>query len=228
MTDQQILSSFPSRPFSMTEINALEARDRIHSIVVDDFGVDDDTDHDLQVSISSCVVITTDSVTGAVYIADDDVWHRVYHAPRPGVELTEAYEAIRAVRGEDTLFAAHPLSPREAIYQTELDNKLLAGKPRSYETDEGETNVAVRPESINHVEEPVRDRWVVETAAQTIERIQAFDAETNDYAHMAREEYGDSISSYREEAIAALESLETTDNPVDEDDASIDPEPDLP
>ena len=129
MTDQQILSSFPSRPFSMTEINALEARDRIHSIVVDDFGVDDDTDHDLQVSISSCVVITTDSVTGAVYIADDDVWHRVYHASRPGVELTEAYEAIRAVRGEDTLFAAHPLSPREAIYQTELDNKLLADNP---------------------------------------------------------------------------------------------------
>jgi hypothetical protein len=73
MTGQQILSSFPSRPFSMTEINALEACDRIHSIVVDDFGVDDDTDHDLQVSISSCVVITTDSVTGAVYITDDDV-----------------------------------------------------------------------------------------------------------------------------------------------------------
>jgi RPA family protein len=123
-------------------------------------------------------------------------------------------------------------------YQPEAANTLreidtpayvaVAGKPRSYETDEGETNVAVRPESINHVEEPVRDRWVVETAAQTIERIQAFDAETNDYAHMAREEYGDSISSYREEAIAALESLETTDNPVDEDDASIDPEPDPP
>ena len=68
----------------MTEIDALEARDRIHSIVVDDFGVDDDTDHDLQVSISSCVVITTDSVTGAVYIADDDAWHRVYRAPQPG------------------------------------------------------------------------------------------------------------------------------------------------
>jgi RPA family protein len=87
----------------------------------------------------------------------------------------------------------------------------VAGKPRSYETDDGNTNVAVRPESITQVDEPTRDRWVVETADQTIDRLQAFDAETNDYAQMAREEYGERLSPYREAAIEALESLDVTD-----------------
>jgi len=123
-------------------------------------------------------------------------------------------------------------------YQPEASNTLreieppayvaVVGKPRSYETDEGDTNVAVRPESINRVEEAVRDRWVVETAEKMIERLQAFDAETNDYAQMAREEYGGSIGSYREGAIAALESLDTADAPADggEDPSSVDPEAD--
>jgi RPA family protein len=87
----------------------------------------------------------------------------------------------------------------------------VAGKPRSYETDDGETNVAVRPESITQVDEPTRDRWVVETADQTIDRLEAFDAETNDYAQMARDEYGERLSPYRETAIEALESLDATD-----------------
>jgi RPA family protein len=87
----------------------------------------------------------------------------------------------------------------------------VVGKPRSYETDDGETNVAVRPESITQVDEPTRDRWVVETADQTIDRLEAFDAEINDYAQMARDEYGERLSPYREAAIEALESLDATD-----------------
>jgi RPA family protein len=87
----------------------------------------------------------------------------------------------------------------------------VVGKPRSYETDDGTTNVAVRPESITQVDEPTRDRWVVETAEQTVERLQAFDEEINDYAQMARDEYGERLSPYREAAIEALESLDATD-----------------
>ncbi|WP_273838747.1 RPA family protein [Halococcus sp. PRR34] len=127
-------------------------------------------------------------------------------------------------------------------YQPEAANTLrkietpayvaVVGKPRSYETDEGDTNVAVRPESINRVEETIRDRWVVDAAEKTIERLQGFDAETNDYAQMAREEYGGSISAYREGAIAALESLDTADEPADEDtgesEASLGTEADQP
>lgn len=87
----------------------------------------------------------------------------------------------------------------------------VVGKPRSYETDEGETNVAVRPESISQVEESTRNRWVVETADQTIDRLQAFDEEINDYAQMTRDEYGERLAPYREAAIEALESLDATD-----------------
>ncbi|GAA0457741.1 hypothetical protein MUK72_14595 (plasmid) [Halococcus dombrowskii] len=87
----------------------------------------------------------------------------------------------------------------------------VVGKPRSYETDDGDTNVAVRPESITQVDEPTRDRWVVETADKTIDRLEAFDAEINDYAQMARDEYGERLSPYREATIEALESLDATD-----------------
>ena len=89
-------------------------------------------------------------------------------------------------------------------------------KPWSYETVDGNMNVAVRLESINQVDEPTRDQWIVGTATRTIERLQAFDEETNNYAQMAHEEYGGSISLYREEAIAVLESLDEPDEPAGE------------
>jgi RPA family protein len=84
----------------------------------------------------------------------------------------------------------------------------VAGKPRTYETDDGNTNVAVRPESITVVDAATRDRWVVETAERTIERIRAFEEETNEYARMAEERYDLPLENYRREAVAALESLE--------------------
>ena len=87
----------------------------------------------------------------------------------------------------------------------------IAGKPRTFETDDGQTNVAVRPESITVVDAATRDRWVVETASRTIERIQGFEADTNEYARMADEEYDLPLENYRREAVSALESLEEDD-----------------
>ncbi|MDZ7702332.1 MAG: RPA family protein [Halobacteriales archaeon] len=84
----------------------------------------------------------------------------------------------------------------------------LTGKPRTYETDDGSVNVSVRPEAINVVDEATRERWVVETAERTLERIGAFDDETNEYARMARDEYDLDPDGYREAAIAALEDVE--------------------
>ncbi len=86
----------------------------------------------------------------------------------------------------------------------------LTGKPRTYETDDGSTNVSVRPEAITVVDERTRDRWVVETAERTLDRISAFDDETNEYARMARDEYATDPDAYREAVIAAIEELETT------------------
>lgn len=87
----------------------------------------------------------------------------------------------------------------------------VVGKPRTYETDDGSVNVSVRPESITAVDAATRDRWVVETADRTLARLDDFDDEGNEYARMAREEYGEDVSAYKRSAVSALESLETTD-----------------
>lgn len=84
----------------------------------------------------------------------------------------------------------------------------VVGKPRTFETDEGDMNVSIRPESITAVDEPTRDRWVVETADRTVERLQAFDESATEYVRLAREEYGTTVEPYQQAAVEALESLE--------------------
>jgi len=93
----------------------------------------------------------------------------------------------------------------------------VVGKPRTYETDEGDVNVSVRPESITVVDADVRDRWVVETAQRTLDRIESFDPEADEYAAMADEHYEMVIENYRREVVTALEDLE------DEQEAAADP-----
>jgi len=93
----------------------------------------------------------------------------------------------------------------------------VVGKPRTFETDDGSVNVSLRPESITMVEEAVRDRWVVEAAERTLDRVEAFDEEGNEYAERARAEYGEDLSAYRN---AVLEALEDFDAPADADGGS--------
>ncbi|RQH01204.1 RPA family protein [Natrarchaeobius oligotrophus] len=102
----------------------------------------------------------------------------------------------------------------------------VVGKPRTYETDDGTVNVSLRPESISVVDAATRDRWVVETAERTVERIEAFEeweaeqeapesgstAPTNEYAQMARERYDSPVVNYRNDVIAALEGLEEAED----------------
>jgi RPA family protein len=96
----------------------------------------------------------------------------------------------------------------------------VVGKPRTYETDDGEVNVSLRPESISEVDAATRDRWVVETADRTVERVRAFQADedeesaaVDEYVEMAREEYDLPVENYRRAAVEALESLEADDEP---------------
>lgn len=84
----------------------------------------------------------------------------------------------------------------------------VVGKPRTYETDDGDTNVSIRPESITEVTATTRNRWVVETADRTLDRIQAYDDDANEYARMADEHYDHDPTTYRDTTISALESLE--------------------
>lgn len=84
----------------------------------------------------------------------------------------------------------------------------ITGKPRVYETDDGDENVSLRPESITVVDEETRQRWVVETAERTLERIERFDDTENKFAELARDHYDVSMNRFRDLTIQALESLE--------------------
>jgi RPA family protein len=126
----------------------------------------------------------------------------------------------------DTFFMyAGQYQPDAASMLRELEPPAyvsVVGKPRTYETDDGEVNVSVRPESITTVGEATRDRWVVETAERTIERIQEYQAAdgedgaaVDEYVSMAREEYDLPVENYRRAATEALESLEADDEQVE-------------
>ena len=117
----------------------------------------------------------------------------------------------------DTFFTyAGQYQPDAAAMLRELEPPAyvaVVGKPRTYETDEGDVNVSVRPESITTVDEATRDRWVVETAERTLDRIERFQAEdaADDYVAMAEDEYDLPVENYRRAVVEALESLETAD-----------------
>ena len=93
----------------------------------------------------------------------------------------------------------------------------VVGKPRTYETDDGNVNVSVRPESITTVDAATRDRWVVETAARAVERVAAFDDEGNEYARMAADRYDADPDRYREAAIEALRSMDEAGDAAEAD-----------
>ncbi len=113
----------------------------------------------------------------------------------------------------DTFFVyAGQYQPDAAAMLRELEAPAyvaIAGKPRTFEMDDGTVNVSLRPESITVVDESTRDRWVVETAERTLERIETFDDDANQYAAMAKEQYERPIDTYRDNAVRALESLDT-------------------
>ncbi|AKH96671.1 RPA family protein [Halanaeroarchaeum sulfurireducens] len=118
----------------------------------------------------------------------------------------------RVVGPTGTFFVyAGQYQPEAATALRELETPTyvaVVGKPRTYETDDGSINVSVRPESITAVDEETRNRWVVETAERTLDRIERFDEEGNEYAEMARREYESGVTTYRDAVVDALESLD--------------------
>ncbi|MUV60375.1 RPA family protein [Halobacterium sp. CBA1126] len=91
----------------------------------------------------------------------------------------------------------------------------VVGKPRTFETDDGSVNVSLRPEFHHAVDEATRDRWVVETAERTLDRLEAFDDEGNEYAERARAEYGEDVSPYRRALLEALEDFDVQEESAD-------------
>jgi hypothetical protein len=66
----------------------------------------------------------------------------------------------------------------------------LTGKARIYEPEPGSVFVSIRAEEVNVVNEDIRNRWVVDTAEQTVERLEVFsDALASEYHGEKLREY---------------------------------------
>lgn len=75
--------------------------------------------------------------------------------------------------GVFTVYASQ-YQPEAAIFFSGLHVPAyvaLVGKARKYEPEDGTVYLSVRPEEINASDEKQRDRWVLETAERTLERI---------------------------------------------------------
>lgn len=83
----------------------------------------------------------------------------------------------------------------------------VVGKTSTYTTDDGNVLTSIRPESIQQVDELTRNLWVLDTAKQTLERIEAVEAEEDQNSKLAKEHYSTDTGYYRSMVKKALESL---------------------
>lgn len=79
--------------------------------------------------------------------------------------------------GVFTVYAGH-YQPEAAIFLSELNIPAyvaVVGKARKFEPEDGSVYTSVRPEEINNADEKLRDRWVLDTAERTLERIKCIE-----------------------------------------------------
>ncbi len=75
--------------------------------------------------------------------------------------------------GVFTVYAGQ-YQPEAAIFLSELNVPAyvsVVGKARKYEPESGSVYTSIRPEELNYADEKLRDRWVLDTAERTLERI---------------------------------------------------------
>jgi RPA family protein len=75
--------------------------------------------------------------------------------------------------GVFTVYAGQ-YQPEAAIFLSGLNIPAyvaIVGKARKYEPEDGSVYTSVRPEEMNDADEMLRDRWVLNTAQRTLERI---------------------------------------------------------
>ncbi|MBN2110467.1 MAG: DNA-binding protein [Methanosarcinaceae archaeon] len=80
--------------------------------------------------------------------------------------------------GTFTLYSGN-YQPEASVFLSTLEVPsyvTVVGKVRSYEPGDGSVFVSIRPEEINHADEGIRNRWVVETARLTLDRLDVFEA----------------------------------------------------
>jgi len=75
--------------------------------------------------------------------------------------------------GTFTVYAGQ-YQPEAAVFLAELDIPsfvAIIGKARTYEPEDGTVYTSVRPEELNSSDTHIRDRWIIDTARLTFERI---------------------------------------------------------
>ena len=98
----------------------------------------------------------------------------------------------------------------------------VVGKPNLYEPEEGNVIVSIRAEAVQKVDEATRNRWILDAARRTHERIKALEeipAQPNQGfstadkapvatdAEMAKGRYNTDVEKYRQMVLIALTSL---------------------
>lgn len=84
----------------------------------------------------------------------------------------------------------------------------VIGKPNLYQTPEGAFLVSVRVESITIVDKETRDLWVLDTAARTLDRIDAMATNNSVDIVKAKEQYpAIEVSVFRKTAFDALAQI---------------------
>jgi len=67
----------------------------------------------------------------------------------------------------------------------------VVGKVKAYTTEEDEMRISISPIVVNVVDAVTRDRWVMETAMQTIERVK--NIEQSEYYDLVQSTYSENI-----------------------------------
>ena len=81
----------------------------------------------------------------------------------------------------------------------------VVGKVQARDTPDGTTFVSIRAESVAEIDEDTYRKWVDETAAQTLDRADAF-GQTED-SRKAHEFYANNPETYRQMALQALKRI---------------------
>jgi len=96
----------------------------------------------------------------------------------------------------------------------------VVGKTNTYDTGES-IITSIRPESIQVIDAETRDRWIIETAKHTLERIAALGNDDPD-ATKAKEHYSPDLEQYKQMVLQALKSIgtrQTVEEKPEKDDA---------
>lgn len=139
------------------------------------------------------------------------------------------YWQARIVDPTGTVFVyAGQYQPDAAAFLSGLEPPAyvaITAKPSTYEIDDGNVNVSLRPETITRVDEATRNQWVRETIDRTAARLDAFEnggedgTDSTPYVAVSREQYGDNLSLevYRNALNDAREDVGMDAVPYDDD-----------